>query len=509
MLSGHCLAPISGPDSDILFPQPRVECASDDDCPVEGSRCRLETRGFVRPESINFDPDNWNKPVTVTVFAYNDDVSEGLHYATITHEPASQTVSVEISDDDAASLIVDAEMGTFRLLEGDLTWHYFTVALSSEPHHDVRMMMHFEGIGSSNVVASFADPAKTFHVFTRENYKDPVPVTLYAKDDDVAMGGTYSVGIVLSLYSSDKTFDRVTVRQEVLVDDNDQAGLYTLCPGRNSRVDCPPPMVLRLREGEKAGETVFALSSRPLDDVLVSLSEDTGYCSMVVQAQSSKQSYVAPNFNVPCRQDSDCRDVCLQDLALMLGQSTVSFTRYTWDMPQTVSTYARDDVVVEVDPHRAAVHYASSSVDPEYNASGTIAVVEIMDNDVGGVMLSTNAIVVAEGGDGVAYKVSLRSAPHLDVTVTIGNTPQLQVFPDILVFNGDNWDKGQLVEVIAVDDDVEDSIQHSTVDLLHVVTSDDPAFEKHADVALRVNIVDNNAVGIVLSRDLIQLKEGE
>ena len=513
MLSGYCLAPISASlsnDESVLFPQRKVGCASDIDCPVAGSRCHVETRGYVLPSSLVFTPQNWMKPQMVNVHAYDDAVPEGLHYATITHMPAAQKVSVEITDNDAASLAIDAAVGTFRLLEGDLSWHSFTVRLSSQPHHDVRMCMSFEGAGTDNIVAQFADPKVSCHIFTTENYNAPVPVMLYAKDDDVAMGGTYAVTLLLSLYSSEKAFDRIVHRQQIIVDDDDQAGILALCPGRNSVVNCPPPMMIQLHEGGERGETVFTLSSKPLDDVVFKLLPDNGYCSMEYQKENTMQSYMAPNFNVPCREDSECRSgKCEANLALWLGRSSVSFSEHTWDIPQVVGTYAYDDDRVEVNPHRAGVHFHSTSKDGAYDINGTIAVAEIIDDDVGKIELSKSEITVAEGQSGVTYEISLQSQPRLGVTVEIKKSEQLIVIPDVLMFGVATWNKAQTVEVIAIDDDVDDGAVDSAVDLVHSIKSDDPAFAGHPDVALRVRIVDNNAIGLIISSEAVHLKEGE
>ena len=101
----------------------------------------------AQPERLRFTPDDWFIPHVVTVTGVNDAVAtpDGDRTTTITHAvegdgyaAAPQTVSVTVTDDDSAGVVISEA----RLyLPGRYAESTYTVKLASRPTHDVTLQI--------------------------------------------------------------------------------------------------------------------------------------------------------------------------------------------------------------------------------------------------------------------------------------------------------------------------------------------------------------------------------
>ncbi|MBP9761081.1 MAG: peptidoglycan-binding protein [Candidatus Magasanikbacteria bacterium] len=176
----------------------------------------------VSTSSITFTSDNWDTPVTVTVTAVNDDVDEGDHTATITHEVSSldaqysdidiDAVLVSITDNDTAGVTRTGLGDTTAVTEGGVT-DTFTLVLDSAPTSTVTITLtsNEEVTVSTNTIR-----------FTSISWNVPVTVTVTAVNDgDVE--GDHTGTIQFSVASdTDENYDGFVVASvTVIITDND------------------------------------------------------------------------------------------------------------------------------------------------------------------------------------------------------------------------------------------------------------------------------------------------
>lgn len=98
---------------------------------------------------------------------------------------------------------------------------------------------------------------------------------------------------------------------------------------------------------------------------------------------------------------------------------TLTFTPANWNIPQTVTATAVDDMVDETSPHMGLITHTVSSLDPIYNGASVANVTpSITDNDTQGFVLSALNVLVTEGGT-ATFTVALATEPTSDVFVDV------------------------------------------------------------------------------------------
>ncbi len=167
------------------------------------------------------------------------------------------------------------------------------------------------------------------------------------------------------------------------------------------------------------------------------------------------------------------------------------FTPGNWNVPQTVTVTAVDDIVIE-GPHNTVVGLIfTGDVDFAAIPPNSIAVlVNITDNDVPGVVITESAGTtdVVEGGATDTYDIVLLGAPTNDVIITLGSVGGQLILPAPLTFTPANYNVPQTVTVTAVDDGVYEGDHTDTI--THTVTSADVNYNGFAAGTVAVNIAD-------------------
>jgi hypothetical protein len=162
------------------------------------------------PNSLTFTLDNWGTPQVVTVAAVDDAVDEGLHTGTITHTAASadgnydniavSSVTVNITDDDPAGVVVAESDGSTDVIEGGATDTY-TVTLASRPVATVVVTI------KPDAQTTIAPDCLTFSPATWDN---PQVVTVAAMDDAVDEG-LHTGTVTHTAASADGNYDSIAV----------------------------------------------------------------------------------------------------------------------------------------------------------------------------------------------------------------------------------------------------------------------------------------------------------
>jgi len=242
------------------------------------------------PAALTFTQANWDQSQTVRVKAVDDDkVEANGHVGSIRHVASSadgtyndiliSNVDAAIQDNDSAGLTASGASG-LQVNEGGADASY-SVRLTAQPNGAV--LVSLSGGGQLNVEPSAL-------TFTDQNWDQPQTVTVQALDDAVDEGDSYQALVSYSL-TGDPTYQGLPVApQSVTVVDNDTAGVRL------------STTAIQADRGDKATYTV-ALTSQPLDDVVVDLTT-TGGVRLDMPACNAEGAgaclvFTAANWNLP------------------------------------------------------------------------------------------------------------------------------------------------------------------------------------------------------------------
>ncbi len=180
---------------------------------------------------------------------------------------------------------------------------------------------------------------------------------------------------------------------------------------------------------------------------------------------------------------------------------SLTFTTGNWNVAQTITVQAVDDLIVE-GAHIDTVTHATTSADANYNALTVASVtVNIADNDTAGVTVtqSGGTTNVTEGGATDTYTVVLNTTPANSVTVQLSFGSQILVSTDgvtfvaspvSLTFTTGNWNVAQTITVQAVDDLIVEGAHSDTI--THATTSADANYNALTVASVTANITDND-----------------
>jgi len=134
----------------------------------------------------------------------------------------------------------------------------------------------------------------------------------------------------------------------------------------------------------------------------------------------------------------------------------LTFDSSNWNIPVPVTVSAIDDAIAE-GPHTGTISFFNTSADPLYNNIITAPItLNIIDNDVAGVVVTQTGGVteVYEGGATDTYLVHLSSEPTANVTVTPQPDATLTTSGPV-TFTNLTWATDQIITVTAIDDNVD------------------------------------------------------
>lgn len=257
------------------------------------------SEGTVSPEILTFTPNDWNKPITVTVTGVDDDVDDddvtymvqlaaatGGDYAGIDPDD----VTVTNIDDDGKGVTSGAISGNTTEARVTAT---FTVVLDSEPTANVTIQL-----SSNDTTEGTVSPITLS--FTANNWDDPQTVTVTGEDDDIDDGNiNYQIEFD-SVNGGDYT-DVVVASVPVTNIDDDERGVMVI-GATNLETD---------EDGSTATFTI-KLDSQPTANVSVPLN-----------SSDTTEGTVSP--------------------------SSLTFTPSNWNTPQSVTITGEDDEIDDDD----------------------------------------------------------------------------------------------------------------------------------------------------------------
>ena len=397
-------------------------------------------------------PFTLTKPVTVT--GVNDDIDNASdsREAMITHTVMgadyatgvmADSVSVDVTDDDThtvsgANYSSQTALGAkgIQLLNPNNLEDYprnitieengapgnnpyrieYRVRLASQPTGPVTITTTREPIGDLSISINHGAASMTF---TQSNWDTPQDVVITAIDDDIDEG-TEVQTITHSASGADYATGVADQVLHITIIDNDRPGVTI------------EPTAVAVTEAAGANHTAeysIGLNSQPTDNVTFTFGGDEG-----------GDFVISPNPLV--------------------------FILMNWRTAQIVTVTATDDFIDEVDLEMHIITHTVSGGD--YGANNVMApdvTVTITDNDTAGVTVSKTVVTVSEDGATDSYTIKLDSRPFRAVTISVtsGDTGNVTVDPTSLTFMPDEWDTAQTVMVTAVNDDVDDDDNMTTI----------------------------------------------
>ena len=196
---------------------------------------------------------------------------------------------------------------------------------------------------------------------------------------------------------------------------------------------------------------------------------------------------------------------------ISISPNVITFTKTNWNTQTPVVISAIDNVIDDGDVNTTITAVASSS-DKRYNGVKSVPfVVNVIDNDVAGIIYYSSASTVTEAGATVQLSCKLNSEPISDVALNINsNTPdRLLISSSTLTFTPSNWNTLQHVVLSANNDTLVNGDVTATV-TLSTSSEGDLIYNELENVTLPITIIDNDVAGIeCLTNDLTVTEGGE
>ena len=196
---------------------------------------------------------------------------------------------------------------------------------------------------------------------------------------------------------------------------------------------------------------------------------------------------------------------------IRISPSILTFTNTNWNTQTPVVISAIDNVIDDGDVNITITAVASSS-DKRYNGVKSVPfVVNVIDNDVAGIVYYSSSSTVTEAGATVQLSCKLNSEPISDVTLNINsNKPdRLLISSSALTFTQHNWNTLQHVVISANNDAFVNGDVTATV-TLSTSSEGDSIYNELKSITLPITIIDNDVAGIeYLTTDLTVTEGGE
>jgi len=335
-------------------------------------------------------------------------------------------------------VLITHDLGLNTEESGESTLIVFT--LKTPPTSPVTF--HFQ---STDLTEGEVSPSSI--VFSETDWDSAKLISIKGIDDNIRDGDISYFITVDSVETEDKHYAQLTIADIPMTNlDNDNVGIELL-----------------LTEGLTTSETAsidqFAvlLSSSPLAPVEVSFS-----------SSNVNEGIISP--------------------------SSIIFDESNWDSAQIITISGIDDSVKDGDiPYFIKIDSVISE-DSDYHqlSVADISVVN-MDNDSAElVLLSNESLTTSETGetDGFAIRLSSQPLANVEISVSSNNTSEGIVSPGSLIFNQNNWDSLQIINLTGQDDEEQDGNTAYNITVA-VSASDDAQYFSLSPVTINAVNIDN------------------
>lgn len=458
----------------------------------------------ISPTVLEFSAALWDTSQRVILTAADDQVSQETVQLQVVYTVDSADtaysllsggepgITVTVTDDDVAGLVIDVDNSPLELAEGGPSGSY-RVRLASQPVANVIVRVSMGSIPdveeqSSSSFSGYADGETDVEsddqvesanerqqllvsvstlAFSAADWDEDQVVSLSAIDDDVDEDDM-EISLLHVLDTTDSQYRRagpIAGVVQIRVIDDDTAGIDV-------------PSTLGILEGGNPASYSVVLLSEPVSDVQVTISP-------VIETQFT------------------------------LSQHTLVFRggagQPAWWEPQEIQVTAVDDAIDEDPVLTFYLTHSMTTDDAKYRAvvPPTLALT-LTDDDGSAIFVSESTINLVEG-EQASYTMRLDSQPTRDVHVMLVLSTearsQIQVEPDTITLTASSWNQENAISVTAIDDNVKEG---ATVayQIDHQVSSGQATYDGIPVQSVVIRVDDNDAAGIELSHSVVQLLEG-
>ena len=375
---------------------------------------------------------------------------------------------------------IDFSTRTIELTEGDVGEEY-GVVLTSEPTESVTVMLDITGAEGVAISIDGQSPPSAELTFTADNWNSTQVLTVSADDNDHIQ--QRMTVVTIEHIASGGDYVNVTASVEVTVTDN----------------ELTQAQVTVGMFHEVSGQLV------PLQE----LSEGAGEVTVFVVAETTIPFYRDLPIALGLTYPDDVRPSSFS------GEVVISADQYSGTVTFML-TPTDDDIAEDIETILLTSGPLEDEILSEFIAEGSFenAVLEIIDNDIRGVIVTPSPVTVAEGSSGV-YSVRLNSQPDggdvqveitgvaraaedegkgRTLTFSLGGEPRITSAADgtftpidggvVLTFTADNWSAEQMVSVELSANDVPQEVSIATI--MHSVSGGDYGAETVTDVVLNL-----------------------
>ncbi|NJL96092.1 MAG: hypothetical protein HC915_21345 [Anaerolineae bacterium] len=180
----------------------------------------------------------------------------------------------------------------------------------------------------------------------------------------------------------------------------------------------------------------------------------------------------------------------------------------TWDDGRVITVTVPENNLIDPDVPCRIAHRVTSA-DPAYSTLGSVpsVQVEVINNDVVNLVYEPASLTVPEGGQ-ASFTVRLTAQPIAAVVLNPTPSADCEVTP-AAALNAQNWQVGVSVNVVGQED--ERVTGDRVCEVGFSLSSTNDAFTVAADAlpGLSVTVTENDAAGLILNTDRLNVAEGE
>ena len=393
-----------------------------------------------------------------------------------------------ISDAPPTGLAITETADDTTVSEDGTTTDTYTVALKTEPTHDVTVTAT-----SGDTAAATVNPGTL--TFTTSNYSTAQTVTVTGVDDNTDNpGGGREVSISHAASSTDPNYTIASTGSvRVTVTDDDATTVTLAATAGNMEEGETKEFTITLGRGLVNGETLTVpltfggTATRGTDYTMTSTSA-TG-----VQYNNLDSGNATVVFTGP--------------------ESGATATR------ATITLSATADSVVESTAEMVVIGLGSITNTGLTGAGGvsetdSLGDFNISDAPPTGLAITETADDTTVSEDGTTtdtYTVALKTEPTHDVTVTAtsGDTAAATVNPGTLTFTTSDYSTAQTVTVTGVADNTDNPGGGREVSISHAASSTDTNYTIASTGSVRVTVTDDDATTVTLAAAAGNMEEGE
>jgi hypothetical protein len=511
------------------------------------------TEGVVSPTVINFTPNNWDIPQTVTVTGIDDNiVDRNINYTIVTDAAISNDVNynslnpadILVTNRDNDLPVINLSVTPTVATEADTTAVTVTATTSAEVNGDQTVSLN---ITADEITGSD---------FTLSNTQITIPngtttgrATFTILDDNFAEGNETAI---LELFNPSEGIQLGNTTASVTIIDNDISSIISFSQpnyfitengfaiGENillNRVgDLSQPATIEVQLVDETAISNFDFDPNPIL-VNFAANQETAIINPVifdddeVEFEESLQLLLNPIENAEIDNqntailtilDNEQADILISETNLLTTEagltdtytlvltreptapvniifetgdqlqpiSEIIFDTNNWNSPQTVTVAAIDDQIID-DQQTALIRHTVISNDDSYNNFNLADItVEIGDNEIADIIVNPTNFTISEGDETQQYSLVLTSIPTAPVTISFNTGNQLNLISEI-TFDVNNWNQPQTVNFSAINDRILQGDRQATI--TPIINSEDENYNGLLIDAIDITIIDDES----------------